>query len=253
MSAPPPQMLERTNGPALAYRHAAGEGPTVVFLPGFKSDMEGSKALALHAHCRMTGQALLRLDYSGHGASQGQFEEGGIGQWKADALAIIDAVTQGPLILVGSSMGGWIALLAALARPERVKALIGIAAAPDFTEDLMWRSYSDDIRREIMETGVYMEPSDYGEPLPITRRLIEDGRRHLLLERPIALTCPVHLIQGMRDPDVPWGTAMRILEKLQSDDVELTLVKAGDHRLSEPHDLARLTAALDRMTERVRV
>jgi pimeloyl-ACP methyl ester carboxylesterase len=245
-------MLERADGPALAYRHVSGEGPTVVFLPGFRSDMESSKALALYAHCRMAGRAMLRLDYSGHGASQGRFEEGDIGQWTADALAVIDAVTQGPLILVGSSMGGWIALLVALARREWVAGLIGIAAAPDFTQDLMWHSYSQEIRREIMEKGVYLEPSDYGEPLPVTRRLIEDGRRHLLLDKPIPLTCPVHLIQGMRDPDVPWGTAMRILEQLASDDVELTLVKAGDHRLSEPHDLARLTAAVDRMVERAR-
>jgi len=244
-------MLKRPDGPALAYRHVAGEGPTLVFLPGFKSDMEGTKALALYAHSRMTGQAMLRLDYSGHGASEGQFEEGTIGQWTADALAVIDHVSRGPLILVGSSMGGWIALLVALARKDRVKGLIGIAAAPDFTEDLMWQTYSREIRTEIMEKGIYMEPSDYGEPLPITRRLIEDGRDHLLLDRPIPLTCPVHLIQGMRDEDVPWETALRILEQLESEDVELTLVKTGDHRLSEPRDLARLTAAVDRMVEKV--
>jgi pimeloyl-ACP methyl ester carboxylesterase len=195
---------------------------------------------------------MLRLDYSGHGASEGRFEDGGIGQWTADALAVIDAVTEGPLVLVGSSMGGWIALLVALARPGRVTGLIGIAAAPDFTENLMWQSYSQEIRREIMERGVYMEPSDYGEPLPITRRLIEDGRDHLLLDGPIPLTCSVHLIQGMRDADVPWGTAMRLLEQLAVDDVELTLVKAGDHRLSEPHDLARLAAAVDRMVDGTR-
>jgi pimeloyl-ACP methyl ester carboxylesterase len=195
---------------------------------------------------------MLRFDYSGTGSSGGEFEDGTLDRWLDESLAAVDRLTDGPLILVGSSMGGWIALLVALARRERVAGLIGIAAAPDFTQDLMWHSYSQEIRREIMEKGVYLEPSDYGEPLPVTRRLIEDGRRHLLLDKPIPLTCPVHLIQGMRDPDVPWGTAMRILEQLASDDVELTLVKAGDHRLSEPHDLARLTAAVDRMVERAR-
>ena len=245
MTTPDPQILQRPGLPDIAYRKLDGAGPTVVFLHGLRSDMEGTKALALEAHCRTRGQAFLRFDCSGHGQSGGEFTDGTIGQWAVDALAVIDAVTDGPLILVGSSMGGWIALLVALARKERVSGYIGIAAAPDFTEDLMWATYSEAVRNEIVEQGIYMEPSDYGDPLPVTRLLIEEGRNYLLLRGAIELDCPVRLIQGMRDADVPAETALRIMECVDSTDVDVTLVKDGDHRLSEPRDLARLTDCLD--------
>ena len=187
---------------------------------------------------------MLRFDYSGHGASEGRFEDGDIGRWTADALALMDALTQGPLVLVGSSMGGWIALLVALARPGRVAGLVGIAAAPDFTERLMWQAMSPRERERLMGEGVLHVPSQYGEPYPITRRLIEDGRRRLLLDAPIPLDCPVRLLHGQRDPDVPWETALRVAERLSGTDVQVTLVKDGDHRLSRPQDLALLERVL---------
>ena len=212
--------------------------------------MTGTKALALESYARRRGQAFLRFDYQGHGQSSGRFEDGSIGRWVEDAVAALDSLTEGPQVLVGSSMGGWIMLLAALARPQRIAALVGIAAAPDFTEDLMWRRFPAEVRAAIEKKGVYHLPSDYSEsPYPITKQLIEEGRRHLLLQAPIPLRCPVRLLQGQRDPDVPWQTALRLAEQLESDDVEVTLVKAGDHRLSEARDLARLEATLDRLLD----
>jgi len=236
--------LDRGDGTRLAYALVPGKGPVVVFLPGFRSDMTGDKATHLARLCAARGQAMLRFDYSGHGASGGRFEDGDIGQWTADALALIDALTQGPLVLVGSSMGGWIALLAALARPGRMAGLVGVAAAPDFTERLMWQAMSPREREQLMSAGVLHVPSQYGEPYPITRRLLEDGRRHLLLDGPIALDCPVRLLHGQRDPDVPWETALRVAERLTGADVQVTLVKDGDHRLSRPQDLALLERVL---------
>lgn len=217
----------------------------MIFLPGFKSDMTGTKATALRDWCLRRGRAFTRFDYSGHGQSEGNFEEGTIGRWASDAIAVLDQVTQGPQILVGSSMGGWMALLAARARPARIAALVGIAAAPDFTEDLMWASYGEDVRETLRRDGVYHEPSDYGEPYAVSMRLIEEGRDHLVLRAPLELPFPVRLIQGMRDPDVPWRTALRLAEHISGDDVEVILVKGGDHRLSEPADIARLEAVLD--------
>lgn len=205
------------------------------------SDMTGTKALALEDYARARGQAFLRLDYQGHGESSGRFEDGTIGLWAEDASAAIAELTEGPQILVGSSMGGWIMLLAALAQPARVAGLVGIAPAPDFTEDLMWAAASEEQRKTIMEEGVYREPSPYGEaPYTITRALIEDGREHLLLRRPIPLACPVRLIHGLEDPDVPWDLSLKLAAALDSEDVETVLVKGGDHRLSEPRDIARL-------------
>jgi pimeloyl-ACP methyl ester carboxylesterase len=232
--------LDRGDGTELAWIHQAGSSPTVVFLPGYRSDMAGDKATALAAFCAERGQAMLRFDYSGHGASGGQFTDGTIGIWAADALTAIDRLTEGPVILVGSSMGGWLALLTALARPDRVAALVGIAAAPDFTERLMWESMAPAERATLLRDGVLLVPSQYGEPTPITRRLIEDGRQHLVLDAPIALACPVRLLHGQADPDVPWELALRIAERVTSRDIEVTLVKHGDHRLSRPHDLALL-------------
>jgi pimeloyl-ACP methyl ester carboxylesterase len=236
--------LDRGDGVELAWARREGKRPTVVFLPGFHSDMTGEKATALAAFCAERGQAMLRFDYAGHGASGGRFEDGTISRWTDDALAMIDRRTDGPLILIGSSMGGWIALLAALARPDRIAALIGIAAAPDFTQALMWPAMSTEQRAALERDGVVHRPSQYGEPTPITRALIEDGRTRLLLNAPIDLDCPVRLLHGQRDPDVPWRLALRIAERVSSNDVQVILVKDGDHRLSRPQDLSLLCRTL---------
>jgi pimeloyl-ACP methyl ester carboxylesterase len=222
--------------------------PGVVFLGGFASDMTGTKATFLESHCRKRGQAFVRFDYFGHGRSSGRFADGTIGRWRDDALAVIDRLTQGPQILVGSSMGGWLMLLAALARPRRIAGLVGIAAAPDFTEALMWAELSPAAREQLLRTGQWLEPSRYGPDLPITRRLIEEGRRHLLLDAPVAIAAPVRLLHGMADPDVPWRWALRIAERLTGADVVVTLIKDGDHRLSRPEDLARLAATVDELS-----
>jgi pimeloyl-ACP methyl ester carboxylesterase len=232
--------LDRGDGIELAWAHQDGRGPTLVFLPGYRSDMTGDKATSLAAFCTEQGHAMLRFDYSGHGASGGRFEDGTIGAWAADALVAVDRLTEGPLILVGSSMGGWLALLTAMARPERIAALVGIAAAPDFTEDLMWQAMTFEERAILMRDGVLHVPSQYGDPTPITRGLIEDGRNHLVLTDRIGLDCPIRLLHGQADPDVPWELALRIAERVTSADVEVTLVKDGDHRLSRPRDLALL-------------
>ncbi len=236
--------LDRGDGVELAWARLDGRGPTVLFLPGFNSDMTGDKATMLAGFCAERGQAMLRFDYSGHGASGGRFEDGTITRWRDDALAAIDRLVTGPIAFVGSSMGGWMALLAALARPERVAGLVGIAAAPDFTETLMWEAMTFEERRTLMRDGVLRVPSQYGEPYPVTRALIEDGRAHLLLDAPIALACPVRLLHGQRDPDVPWELSLRIAEQVSSDDVQVILVKDGDHRLSRPEDLALLRRTL---------
>ena len=243
-----------TRGAAtIAYHHTpagpSGQGkPGVMFLGGFMSDMTGGKATTLEAWAVERGLSFTRFDYQGHGASSGRFADGTIGLWADDALAVLDQVTTGPQILVGSSMGGWMMLLAATRRPERVAGLVGIAPAPDFTEDLMWDIFDADVRRRIMEEGVWNRPSEYGpEPQPITRALIEDGRNHLLLRGPIAFGGPVRLLHGQRDPDVPWQLSLRIAEALTGDDVRVTLVKDGDHRLSRPQDfdlLCRTVGAL---------
>jgi pimeloyl-ACP methyl ester carboxylesterase len=232
--------LDRGDGIELAWSKLDGAGPTVVFLPGFRSDMTGDKATALAAFCTSRGQAMLRFDYSGHGASGGQFVDGTIGIWAQDALTVLDQLTEGEIILVGSSMGGWLALLTAQRRPERVSAVIGVAAAPDFTEKLMWDAMTFEERARIMRDGILHIPSQYGEPTPVTRALIEDGRTHLLLDNPILLDCKVRLLHGQADPDVPWELALRIAERLTSRDVEIILIKDGDHRLSRPRDLAVL-------------
>ena len=232
--------LDRGDGVDLAWAFLPGRAPTVVFLPGFNSDMAGIKATALRDRCAASGQAMLRLDYSGHGISGGAFTDGSIGRWTADALAVIDARTQGKLLLVGSSMGGWIMLHVALARPERVVACVGIAAAPDFTETMMWDSMMPAERAQLTEVGYIDVPSEYGEPYRITRILIEDSRTHLLMGGPIALDIPVRLLQGQRDDDVPWETALKLMDRLTGADVQVTLIKDGDHRLSRPEDIALL-------------
>jgi pimeloyl-ACP methyl ester carboxylesterase len=240
-----PQIVTRDDGAAIAYHLLAGKSPGIVFLGGFMSDMTGTKAMALEAFCRARGQAFIRFDYFGHGASSGQFDAATIGRWRDDVLCVLDRLTEGPQILVGSSMGGWLMLLAALARPARIAALVGIAAAPDATEDLMWQRLSPAQQQTIMRDGSLTVPSAYDPAgYMLTHRLIEDGRNHLVLRGPLALSCPVRLIHGMQDHDVPWQTSLRLAERLASTDVTLTLVKDGDHRLSSAADLARLQQIL---------
>jgi pimeloyl-ACP methyl ester carboxylesterase len=236
--------LDRGDGVELAWIRSRGHGPTVVFLQGFMSDMTGAKAEAVAAWCAAHGRAVLRFDYSGHGASGGAFTDGTIGRWLDDTLAVLDGLTQGELLLVGSSMGGWIGLLAALARPGRLAGFLGIAAAPDFTEALMWEAMTYAERDTLMRTGRLRVANQYGDDLTVTRALIEDGRRRLLLGAEIPLAVPVRLLQGQRDTDVPWEMALRLADRLASPDVQVTLVKDGDHRLSRPQDLALLGRTL---------
>jgi pimeloyl-ACP methyl ester carboxylesterase len=217
-----------------------GGGPALVFLPGYASDMAGSKALALDEWAARTGRAMLRFDYSGCGESEGQFEDGTLGLWRDDALAVIDAVTNGPLVLVGSSMGGWIGLLVAEARPERVAAFVGIAAAPDFTD---W-GFSQEDKMKLLGEGRLDRPSEYGAPLVTTRGFWQSGEGLRMLHREIAIDRPVRLLHGQRDPDVPWHHSTHLAGKLRSADVQTILVKDGDHRLSRPQDLGLLLATV---------
>lgn len=236
----------RPDGLRLAYAYRQGQGATIVFLPGYMSDMEGSKALALDGWAERSGHAMLRLDYSGCGASEGAFVDGTLTIWRDDVLHLIDTLIQGPLILVGSSMGGWLMLLVALARPERVQALIGIAAAPDFTN---W-GFSEAQKAVLMERGKIEEPSEYSdEPYVTTRDFWESGEANRLLEAEIALDCPVRLFHGQNDTDVPWELSLRLAGRLRSADVQVTLVKDGDHRLSRDTDIALLIATVERLLE----
>lgn len=245
-------ILTRVDGTTIAYNKLAGKNPGIVFLHGFKSDKTGGKALAIEEFCRNRGHAFVRFDTSGHGESAGRFEDGTIGAWAGDAVAVLDSLTTGPQILVGSSMGGWLMLLAALARRDRVAGLLGLAAAPDFTEELVFDAFSLDQKQTLLQEGRVLIGDCYGEaPYPISRRLIEDGRQHLLLHGPINLTCPVRLIHGQKDADVPWRTALRLQEHLLSDDVEVTLVKSSGHRLSEPDDIARMKEVLEGLLRKV--
>jgi pimeloyl-ACP methyl ester carboxylesterase len=241
-----PLILRRADGAAIAYRRRQGRAPGVVFLGGFMSDMTGTKAEALDRFCAARGRAYLRFDYFGHGDSSGAFKDATVGRWKADALAVLDELTEGPQVLVGSSLGGWIMVLVALARPERVRALVGIAAAPDATEDLMWAELGSEQRETLLRDGFLRLPSEYNtEGYVYTRALIEEGRNHLIMRSPIPLTCPARLLHGMRDPDVPWRTSLILAEKLESRDVVVNLVKDGDHRLSTETDLALLMRTLE--------
>ncbi|MBX9740404.1 MAG: alpha/beta fold hydrolase [Beijerinckiaceae bacterium] len=234
--------------PAVA---GADPRPGIVWLGGFKSDMLSTKAQRLDDMAAAQGRACLRFDYSGHGESGGRFEDGTISLWLEESLALIRAETEGPQILVGSSMGGWIALLAARAlgaqeAARRLAGLVLIAPAVDFTEALMWARMTPDIRRQIEQEGVWMRESAYSpDPYPVTRKLIEDGRRNLLLGDVIEAHACVHILQGMKDPDVPWSHAMTLVEHLAGDCVTLSLIKDGDHRLSREEDIARLLAAVD--------
>lgn len=243
--------LERGADEWVAYERHPGRSPEVLFLGGFASDMTGTKALMLEAHCRGRGQGFTRFDYRGHGMSSGRFEARTIGDWAADATAVLDQVIEGPAVLVGSSMGGWIMLLVALARPERVKGLVGVAAAPDFTERLIHDALTPEEAETLERDGVLQQPSAYGDPLPITKHLVDEGREHLVLASPIPIGCPVHLLHGQADPDVPFELSLELAQQLESRQVTLELIKDGDHRLSREADLRRLAAALDRMLEAV--
>jgi pimeloyl-ACP methyl ester carboxylesterase len=237
--------LAREDGSKLAWRRVDGEGPTVVWLGGFHSDMTGTKAEVLAEQAKATGGAYVRFDYFGHGESEGAFENGTISRWREDTLAVIDELTQGPLVLVGSSMGGWLASLAAIARPDRVKALVLIAPAPDFTETLMKPKLPAKALAAIAEHGSWTRPSDYDEDgYPITRALLEDGARWSILPGPVPIDIPVRVLQGGADPDVPWTHALELANALTSEHVVFTLIKDGDHRLSRPQDLERLVAAV---------
>jgi len=246
----PLQTIQRDDGATIAYHRTPGKSPGkpvgVMFLGGSHSNMDGSKALALEKWCQDEGRAFLRFDYFGHGQSSGAFTDGVIGRWAEDAVFALDHLTEGPQVLVGSSMGGWISMLVARERPERLRGLIGLASAPDFTEDLMWQELSDDHRAEMARDGQVTLPNDYDpqQPYIITQRLIEDGKNHLLLRDPLNLKMPVRLIHGLKDPDVPWQTALKIQDVLVSDDVEVQLVKNGDHRLSQASDLTRMIRTL---------
>lgn len=239
------EYLETPHGRRIAYARQKGQGPGVVFLGGFKSDMRGTKAEHLAAWASRNDRAFLRFDYSGHGESDGAFEDGSIGDWADDAMAAISALTDGPQVLVGSSMGGWISLLVARRMPDLVASLIGIAAAPDFTENGYWADFDEDQRAAVMGEGRIALPSEYDdEPYVITRRLIEDGRDHLVLDRPLNLPFPVRLLQGTADADVPMDWALRLLDHADSPDLRLTLVKGADHRFSTPECLALIDAAI---------
>ena len=230
----------------LAYLRQEGALPTVMFLSGFKSDMTGTKAAALAAHCEKRAQAFVRFDYSGHGQSGGDFMDGTIGAWKRDALAIFDEVISGDVMLIGSSMGGWLALLIAGERRERVRGIIGIATAPDFTERLIWDALLPAQKQTLMTDGVYYAPSCYGEaPYPITRQLIEEGRNHLLLDKHMGITCPLHLLHGTKDEDVPVAMAHQLVQKIPH--AQLTAIEGGNHRLSAPQDLYLICTTLDLM------
>lgn len=254
MDMPQPQFLSVGEGARrrkIAVLDEPGNGPAVVWLGGFRSDMRATKAEALAAWARARGRRFVRFDYAGHGESGGDFAQWTLSDWLDDALAVLAEKVEGPAVLVGSSMGGWLALLAA----RRLRAqgvartpagLVLIAPAVDFSEELMWAQMPEAIRRTILEDGVWLRSSEYSpEPTPITRALIEDGRRHLLFGQPIETGCPVHILQGMKDPDVPYGQALKLVEHLPHDPVVLTLIKDGDHRLSTPEDIERLVAAVE--------
>jgi len=237
-------------GRSIAVRARKGKNPGLFWLGGFKSDMKGTKAEALDRWAESQGRACLRFDYSGHGESGGSFTDGTIGRWLEESLTVYLRVADGPQLVIGSSMGGWLALLLARALADYkdappIAGMVLIAPAVDFTEELMWKQFSAATRREIEKEGSWLRPSEYGDqPYPITRGLIEDGRNHLLLGGLIETGCPVHVLQGVQDPDVPWRHAVELVSRFSRDDVVLTLIKDGDHRLSRPEDIDRLIAAV---------
>lgn len=247
-----PDFLDTPQGRRIAYRRSPGRGPGIVFLGGFRSDMTGTKAMALDSWARAQGRAFLRFDYSGHGQSSGDFLDGAIGDWFEDAAAAIARLTEGPQVLVGSSMGGWISLLCCRALGPKVAGLVTIAAAPDFTEDSMWAAFDAGQRAALAETGRVALPSDYSaEPYVITRRLIEEGRSRLVLRKPLPLPFPVRFLQGSADTDVPPAVALRLFDHASGPDIRLTLVKGADHRFSTPDCLALIEAAVAEVLARI--
>ncbi|WP_224813975.1 carboxylesterase [Hasllibacter sp. MH4015] len=240
-----PQFFDTDQGRRLAYHKFSGRRPGVVFLGGLRSDMTGTKAVHLEAWARRSGREFLRFDYSGHGESSGEFTDGAIGDWAEDAHAAIDALTEGPQVLVGSSMGGWISLLLAKHMPERLVGLVTIAAAPDFTENGYWARWSDAQKKTVMDEGEIALPSEYGDAMVITKRLIEDGRDHLVLTEPLRIDAPVRLLQGTADKDVPMETALGLLDHLDGPDIRLELIKDADHRFSTPECLDTITRAVE--------
>lgn len=225
--------LETTQGRRIAYNKTEGQGPTILFLSGLKSDMEGTKAVALEAWAKKQGRAFLRFDYSGHGVSSGEFAQGCIGDWHEDTLEVVDRLIDGPVLAVGSSMGGWQSLLLSRARPDRVMGLVTIAAAPDFTEDGYWAGFTDAQKKELDREGYVSIPSDYDEDYIITKRMIQDGRDHLVLRSALTLNMPVRFLQGTEDTAVPTAQAVKLLEHVDGDDIRLVLVKGADHRFSD--------------------
>ncbi len=242
---PATTFLETPQGRRLAYHRSDGQGPWIVFLGGLKSDMEGTKALHLEAWAKARGRAFLRFDYSGHGESSGTFEEGCIGDWHEDTLAAVGALTEGPIVPVGSSMGGWQALLLARDIPGRIKGMVTIAAAPDFTEDGYWANFTDAEKAQLETQGYVEKESDYMEPYHISKRMIEDGRRRLVLRDPLNLPFPVRFLQGTADTAVSTETALRLLQHADGPDMRLTLVKGADHRFSDGPCLDMIEAALE--------
>jgi pimeloyl-ACP methyl ester carboxylesterase len=243
--------LPCAGGGHIAYRRREGAEPGLLFLGGFRSDMSGTKAAALDGFAAATARAYTRFDYRGHGASSGRFEELTLGDWIADALGMLDHVAEGPQILTGSSMGAWVAICVALRRPERVAGLVTLAAAPDFTEELIWSRLDQRQRERMRKDGHLTRPSAYSaEPDILTLRLVEEGRRHLVLGGPIQIACPVRLLHGTADADVPWQMSLRLLERLESADARLTLIKDGDHRLSEPAQIEAMLAAVAELAAR---
>lgn len=238
-----PQFLETAQGRRIAYHQTPGKGPGVVFLGGLKSDMEGTKAVHLEAWAKAQGRAFLRFDYSGHGQSSGAFVDGCIGDWAQDALAVFDTLTEGPQLLIGSSMGGWQALLLAKRRAARVCGLVGIAAAPDFTEDSMWAGFDAAQKAQLTQQGRVELPSEYDEPYVITRHMIEDGRENLVLRDPLSLPFPARFMQGTEDASVEMSVPLRILEHAKGDDIRLTLVKGANHSFSSPECLKLIEAS----------
>ncbi|HUO97409.1 MAG TPA: alpha/beta hydrolase [Rhizomicrobium sp.] len=245
---PDPSFLNLVNGERVAYRCREGRGPGVLWLGGFHSDMNGNKAQALAAWGARTGRAFLRFDYFGHGASSGEFRQGTLSRWRDDALAVLDRVAQGPQVIVGSSMGGWIALMLARLRPERIAGMVLIAPAADFTEVLMWERMPPEIRRQILEEGCWLRPVPDAEPYPVTRALIEDGRSNLVLTSKIAPQFPVRILHGLADTDVPWQHGVRVAETIEGD-VTVTLVKGSDHRMSGPRELELIERTLGILLE----
>jgi pimeloyl-ACP methyl ester carboxylesterase len=252
-----PQILSRPDGSSIAYhrtpKQPATAAPGVVFIHGFMSDMDGGKAVFLEGHCRRRGLDFVRFDQFGHGKSSGAFADGSVGRWAEDTVAVLDALTDGPQILVGSSCGGWLMLLAALARPQRVAGLVGLAPAPDFTEDLVWPEFTDEQREAVLRDGHVLIPSNYSDqPYTFTKRLFDDGRRNLVLRDEIAFDGPVRILHGQKDDAIPWQRSLLLMDRLRSTDVACTFLKNSDHRLSELSDLARMAATVDELVAAVR-